>query len=137
MMSADQALRKLVREDGRFRLEAYEFIFAALETTLTRLAKRDLEDEVERHVSGPELLEGIRLTALDHFGYLARSVFDAWGVHTTDDFGEIVFALVERGLLKKRPEDSPEDFHDVYRFEEALDGPALADISWPPDAESE
>lgn len=130
-MNADQVIRQIVREDGRFRPAAYEFIFSALETTINRLGLRSKDAENERHISGGQLLDGIRHTAIEQFGYLARFVFERWGVRTTDDFGEIVFSLVDHGLLRKRDEDRIEDFHAVYRFDEALDGPALAEVSWP------
>ena len=72
------------------------------------------------HVTGGELLEAIRRLARERYGVLAREVFESWGVRTTEDFGTIVFLLVEEGLLGKTEEDSIEDFRDVYSFEEAF-----------------
>jgi uncharacterized repeat protein (TIGR04138 family) len=107
-------VRELVRRDPRYTPEAYFFIFEALEYTLARI------DE-HRHVSGPELLQGIRDYALERFGPLSRTVFNEWGIWRTGDFGEIVFNLVDADLLKKTDEDRPEDFRDVYEFEDAFD----------------
>jgi uncharacterized repeat protein (TIGR04138 family) len=132
-MNLSRKLRDIAREDPRFTVEAYEFVFRALDFTMEELERRHLPNEEARHITGRELLTGIRGYAIQQFGYLARFVFDRWGVHSTDDFGEIVFNLVENDLLKKRPEDSREDFQSLYDFEEAFDGQALADLTWPKD----
>jgi uncharacterized repeat protein (TIGR04138 family) len=107
-------VRDLVRRDPRYAPEAYYFIFEALEYTLARIDQR-------RHVNGPELLEGIRDYALGRFGPLTRPVFNEWGIWRTEDFGQIVFNLVDADLLKKTTEDTPKDFADVYDFEDAFD----------------
>ncbi|MCS7160379.1 MAG: hypothetical protein RMJ19_07900 [Gemmatales bacterium] len=118
------ALLEIYRRDPRYECEAYEFVFEALAYTQQKLGRVPPEEsEGERgdyHVTGPELLDGIRELALEQFGRMALTVFHRWGIHTTDDFGEIVFNLIEAGLMSKRPEDSREDFHDVYDLEEAL-----------------
>lgn len=100
--------------DGRYRAEAYDFVLAALDHTLGKLEK-------PRHVTGQELLLGIREYAQQQFGLLARSVFETWGVHHTDDFGELVFRLVEAKILGKTESDSKDDFRNVYDFGAAFD----------------
>jgi len=129
-MNLGHKLREIAEKDPRYLVEAYEFLFRALDFTMEELNRRDLPDEDSRHISAKELLFGIQRYSVQQFGYLARSVFNHWGVHTTDDFGEIVFNLVENDLLKKRPEDSREEFAAVYDFEDALDGPALDEVKW-------
>ena len=79
-------------------------------------------------MSGKELLEGIREYAAQQFGPLAPTVFRSWGVRRTEDFGEIVFNLVESGLLGKTESDSREDFADGFDFDQAFDGPFSAEI---------
>ena len=106
----DELLRDLVARDPRYRPDAYRFVFEALDFTLKSL------DRDGGHVTGRELLEGIRDHALDEFGGLAGLVFDQWGVRSTSDFGEIVFNLVEAGLMGKTENDTREDFRDVYDF---------------------
>ncbi|MHC4390276.1 MAG: Minf_1886 family protein [Planctomycetota bacterium] len=106
-------IRELVKRDGRYQVEAYVFVFEALQHTLNTLGE-------ERHVSGQELCHGIREKALDSFGPLARCVFRQWGVLRTDDFGVIVFNLIEIGLMGKNDNDRLEDFHDVFDLDEAL-----------------
>jgi uncharacterized repeat protein (TIGR04138 family) len=84
------------------------------------------------HVTGRELLEGIRRYAMKHFGLMARTVFETWGLHKTDDFGEIVFKLVDAGLMRKTEADTREDFRQVYDFAQAFEGDAEHRKSWRP-----
>jgi len=115
-------LKQVVREDARYDLNAYTFLFEALGFTLRMLGRSEERgDPSKRHVTGRELLEGIKRHALQQFGFMARVVLEGWGVKTTDDFGEIVFNLVDRGLLGRSETDSKEDFHAVYDFRQALD----------------
>jgi uncharacterized repeat protein (TIGR04138 family) len=115
---------ELVRRDPRYPYEAYEFLFAALAHTqamLERMPPSEAGAGEEHHVSGRELLEGIRDLALREFGLMARTVFRVWGIHRTDDFGELVFNLVEIGLMSKTSEDQRQDFHDVFDLDKALE----------------
>jgi len=105
----NDSLNTVLKKDPRYRREAYDFIFEALEFTIKKIKEK-------RHVSGQELLDGIRDYALQQFGPLSKMVFNKWGVHKTDDFGEIVFNLVNAGLLGKTEQDSIEDFRDRYDF---------------------
>jgi uncharacterized repeat protein (TIGR04138 family) len=72
-------------------------------------------------VTGQELAEGVRELALERFGPMARTVLEHWGIHDTDDVGRVVFAMVEQGILIKQEGDQPEDFADVFDFEEAFE----------------
>ena len=109
-----EKIRQLVREDGRFPFEAYIFVYQALEYTTTRVVRE------KRHVSGRELLDGIRRFAIDAFGPLTLMVFKHWGVKRTEDFGDMVWSLVQRGLMGKTSEDRKEDFAGGYDFDEAF-----------------
>ena len=113
-------IEKVVEADGRFRKEAYLFVFDALQHTVESLGKTDLPKD-QRHVSGSELLAGISAFALDQFGPLTRSVFRHWGVNSTRDFGTIVFNLVDASLMSRTENDSIEDFSGVYDFDEEFD----------------
>jgi uncharacterized repeat protein (TIGR04138 family) len=103
-------IEEITARDRRYKANAYSFVMAALEHTMGQLSD-------PRHVSGGELLEGIRETALEQFGPMAKEVFNYWGVTTTEDFGHIVFNLVDAGLLSKTDRDGIEDFVDAYDFE--------------------
>ena len=113
---------EVIRRVGTYAPEAYEFLYRALAAT-QQLFQRDprSKDESKRHVTGRELLEGVRVLALQEYGYMARIVLEGWGIRKTDDFGRMVFALVESGHMSKRETDSIDDFHDVYDFREAFD----------------
>jgi uncharacterized repeat protein (TIGR04138 family) len=118
-------LAEIVRRDPRYAYEAYEFVFAALAHTqkmLGRLPREDMPAEVDaqHHVSGPELLQGIRDLAIRDFGLMARTVLKRWGIDKTDDFGEIVFNLVDATLMSKTSDDSRRDFQGVYDLDRAL-----------------
>ena len=114
-------VEELAEGDGRYRKEAYFFLYAALEFTVRDLG-RDKEDTQEkRHVSGQELARGIAGFAREQYGPMARSVLEHWGITKTDDFGGMVFALVKAGLMSKTEEDRIEDFSGVYDFENEFD----------------
>jgi uncharacterized repeat protein (TIGR04138 family) len=78
-------------------------------------------EKLNRHVSGRQLCWGLREYALKRWGMLARSVLGAWNITTTLDFGRIVFGFIDLSLMQKQPQDTMEDFHAVYDFEEAFD----------------
>ena len=99
-----ERVHALCERDPRFRREAYEFVLRSLEHTTVRVVRQ------RRHVSGQELLRGIVDLARQEYGDLAWTVVTEWGVHRSEDFGAIVFALVNEGLLGKQPGDSIEDF---------------------------
>lgn len=107
-------IEKVMEENDQYKFEAYSFVMAALHHTVSKLPK-------SRHVTGQELLHGIREYALEQFGPMARTVLNYWGIFETVDFGKIVFALVEVGILRKQPEDKLEDFEKVYDFKQAFD----------------
>lgn len=108
----------------RYHRAAYKFVFQALQYAqrhLDRAASAGIDEDEQAHVSGRELLEGIREFALQEFGLMARTVFHFWGITTTEDFGRMVFEMVERGDMRKTDRDQLSDFYDVYDFEEAFD----------------
>jgi uncharacterized repeat protein (TIGR04138 family) len=113
----------LVAADQRYHREAYLFLRDGLEYT-QRILKREVGSKT-RHISGQELLEGLREYALKEYGPMARTVLGEWGVHRTEDFGEIVFNMVEHGIFSKTNTDSREDFQGGYDFDQAFRDPFL------------
>jgi uncharacterized repeat protein (TIGR04138 family) len=116
---------EIVRKDPRFAYEAYEFIFSALvHTQRTRESAASESpksaESSRQHVTGPELLEGVRDLAVREFGLMARTVFHRWGIERTQDIGDIVFNLVEANLMSKTSDDNRQDFRDVYDLDDAL-----------------
>lgn len=120
----DEELDKIVTKDPRYTREAYLFVREALDHTQKMLVK-PARDATPRHVSGQQLLEGIRDFALQQFGPMALTVLTEWGVQRCEDFGEIVFNMVENSLLAKTDQDSREDFKGGYDFDEAFRKPFL------------
>lgn len=114
----------------RYKPAAYQFVFAALRVAQEQLG-RSLEDDDEEasHVSGPELLEGIRRLALNQFGLMTNLVFHHWGIQRTDDFGHMVFEMIERGEMRKTDRDQLGDFEALYDFSEAFDRDYRVDVS--------
>lgn len=110
----EERIEALAGARGCYRADAYLFVLQALERSY-QLARR------RGHVTGAELLEGIRILGRESFGPLAKDVFNAWGVGTTLDFGRIVFHLVDAGLLQKTPEDTLDEFADRYDFQQAFE----------------
>src|SRR5262249_47775149 len=90
-----EAVDLITAKDARYQREAYHFVREALDRTQQAIAKRTLEDI--RHVSGQELLAGIRDFALSEFGPMALMLLNEWGIHNSRDFGEIVFNMIENG----------------------------------------
>jgi uncharacterized repeat protein (TIGR04138 family) len=121
--SFEEALESLTAKDNRYHRDAYIFIREALDHTQKSTAK-DSRGRI-RHVTGQELLSGIREFALTQFGPMAITVLAEWGVHTCLDFGEIVFNMVDTGLLAKTDKDSRSDFENGYDFFEAFCKPFL------------
>lgn len=118
-MSRDIETRmlELAQQYGRYKANAYRFTFDAVRYTADR--NYQITNEI-RHVTGVEVLEGIRQLALSQFGFMAKTVFLEWGVRRTEDFGEIVFHLVREGILSKTEKDELGDFASGYDFDEAF-----------------
>jgi len=111
---AEGILDRLQDQNPRFHGKAYLFLLSALHSVMAEL-------EVPRHISGEELAHGVRELALKQYGPMARTVLGHWGVHGTEDLGEIVFAMVECGVLVMQEEDRREDFQGLFDFEEAFE----------------
>lgn len=134
MLSPAHPLMRLVREDRRYPLQAYLFVFDALsyaQSVLGLGAESDSDEpepppsgrrgqQQERHVTGQQLCEAIRAYALEQFGAMAKCVLNNWGIYRTSDFGEIVYNLIRIKQMRKTRQDRREDFDDVYDFDEAF-----------------
>ena len=110
----DGVMDRIRLKERRYDERAYLFVLAALEFCQQRLEER-------RHITGQELAEGCRDLALERFGVMSRLVLDHWGIRSTADIGNIVFALVDLGMLLSQPNDTREDFEEVYRFDQAFE----------------
>ncbi len=116
-----EALESVVGSDPRYHRDGYIFLRDALDFTTKQQKK--VKGLSVRHVSGPELLDGVRHYALKEFGPMVMTVFDSWGIRSCEDVGHMVFNLIGAGVFGKTEQDSIEDFKNVYDFEEAFAKP--------------
>ena len=117
----DEAVELIFARDSRYPREAYVFVREALDYT-QKLVGKETRGAI-RHVSGQELLEGIRKFALSQFGPMTTTVFEEWNIRHCRDFGEIVFNMVEIGLLAKTDKDTRRDFESGYDFTDVFRKP--------------
>ena len=120
-LNFDDVLDKMVEQNPRYRRDAYLFLREALEFTQKTISKAN-KNQV-RHITGAELLNGIREYALALYGPMTITVLGEWGITSTEDFGHMVFLMVENNLLRKTDQDSLEDFKKGYSFDEAFRQP--------------
>jgi uncharacterized repeat protein (TIGR04138 family) len=116
---------ELLKQDTRYKLEAYQFVREALQYAQEVLempaqAASAAGERTEHHLTGQQLCDAIRVYALEQFGYLAKIVLQSWGVHSTSDFGEIVYNLIRIKEMRKSKHDRREDFDNQYDFETAF-----------------
>lgn len=121
-LSLDERIAALSEQDPRYAPEAYHFVIRSLDFVLEADARRSgTPIEEDKHIPSTLLLEGLRDYAIDLYGPLARLVLERWGLYRTEDFGEIVFNLVECRLLNKQDSDRKSDFRNGFSFREAFD----------------
>jgi uncharacterized repeat protein (TIGR04138 family) len=128
-LNFDLKVDQIIARDVRYRREAYAFLREALDFT-QKLLSRENQQKI-RHITGQELLDGIRQFALKEYGPMAATVLEEWGVTSCPDFGEIVFNMVDVGLLARTEEDRREHFQNGYDFTTAFRKPF-----WPKDKQT-
>ena len=106
-------LEDICEQDSRYKQDAYEFVMEALTYTQKKFQRA-------KHVTGTELLEGMKELLLHKYGPMTLSVLKYWGLEKTEDFGHIVFNLVENKVLSKSDEDDLEHFRNRYDFREVF-----------------
>lgn len=119
-----EIVEQIRKEDPRFDKRAYYFLRQGLDHTVREMKKRNVERmQRSQHVSGPELLDGLREYALEQYGPMAKLVLNEWGVKRCPDFGDLVFNLIEYNVFSRTDEDKREDFGELYSFEDAFERP--------------
>ena len=117
--SFEETVARICDKDSKYDIEAYYFVREGLDYA----AEKYKDGDTRRHVTGQELCEALREYALDEFGPAAYLALTEWNLTKTDDFGEIVYRLITEGVFGKEPQDSKDDFKDVYTFESAFKAP--------------
>jgi uncharacterized repeat protein (TIGR04138 family) len=115
-----EEMARLIREDGRYPLEAFEFLHDALENAAQKVHGEGPAEPGQRHVTGAQLCQALRAVAIERWGPLAKTVLRRWRIRSTLDFGNMVYLLVNNEFMQKTPQDSLEDFRDVYSFDKAF-----------------
>ncbi len=113
--------KKILSSAGPYPVEAFNFVREGL-SHAAELVHGDLDSlpEMDRHVSGQQLCLGLRDFAIDRYGLMAPAVLEHWKIRRTDDFGRIVFAMIDAGLMSRNDNDTLDDFRGVYDFHEAF-----------------
>ncbi|MBC8372584.1 MAG: hypothetical protein ISS69_11575 [Phycisphaerae bacterium] len=121
-----KSMEEVIRNDGRYPLEAFAFLHDALNHAVDAvygpeaLEPQDPESVDARHVSGEQLCHAMRDLAIERWGHLAEPVLAKWNIHATLDLGNMVYLLVDNSFMRKTEDDSVEDFRDVYSFKDAF-----------------
>lgn len=112
-----KTLQEIV-DESKYPLDAFHFVRKGLDFTVQRVhTDPEFLEDHERHVSGQDLSNGLRDYAIEQYGHLAKTVLERWRITRTEDFGQIVFAMVNGGLMQATDSDSIEDFDYVFDFD--------------------
>jgi uncharacterized repeat protein (TIGR04138 family) len=117
----EEAVQRSYQRDPRYLAGAYEFIRDALHIAVERYRGGD----EAQHVSGQELLDGVRDLALKEFGPMALTILNTWGLYQGIDVGNVVYNLIEVGYFGRSEGDSLDDFTDGFEWEHAFSQPYL------------
>ncbi len=112
----------VIAENTRYPLEAFLFVQRGLDETVRKIHGEpdDTKPPESRHVAGEDLCFGLRDFALSEYGLMARTVLARWNINNCEDFGLIVFAMVDCGLMQKTEDDRVEDFCHLFEFSDAF-----------------
>ena len=122
-MSEDKSksMEEVILSDGRYPPDAYNFLHDGLSKAVKEVHGIE-PGQTQQHVTGQQICFALRELASERWGMLASTVLAKWNIHKTDDFGNMVYLLIQNGLMRKTDKDSIDDFHDVYDFEKAFGG---------------
>src|SRR4030042_785778 len=116
-----KSIEEIAKLDGRFPLRAFEFVHEGLGRTVKKSYGDDATAQGPHHITGGQLCLGLAELASEKWGRMARVVLNQLGIKSTQDFGRIVYLLVEHKWMYARPEDSIDEFKNVYDFEDIFE----------------
>lgn len=122
-----ESLEQIARDDGRYDARALKFVYEGLAATVEKL-REDEDTDHPRHITGQELARGLAEVALQRWGRLAILVLERWGVHTTRDFGEIVYLMISHQWMTSQDTDTIDDFDAVFDFTDVFERDFQIDI---------
>ena len=116
-----KTIEEIAQQDGRYDGRALKFVFEGLASTIDDFREQEDPEQPPRHISGQELASGLARLAQKRWGRLAAMVLEQWGIHTTRDFGEIVYLMIGSGWMTSQETDTLEDFDEVFDFNEVFE----------------
>ena len=122
-----KTLEEIAQEDSRYDVRGLKFVFEGLAATIDKFGKEEREG-VPRHITGQELAWGLAEVAQKRWGRLAAMVLEHWGIHTTRDFGEIVYLMIDYGWMTSQETDTIDDFNNVFDFSEFFEKQYVIEI---------
>ena len=122
-----KTIEEIAAEDGRYTPRGLKFVFEGLATTIDKIRAEEQGSE-PRHISGEELSWGLAEVAKKRWGRLSAMVLGQWGIHTTRDFGEIVYLMIDYGWMSSQESDTIEDFDSVFDFTEVFENQYVIEI---------
>jgi uncharacterized repeat protein (TIGR04138 family) len=117
-----KSMEEVILTDGRYPPDAYNFLHDGLSRAVRQVHGIEMGQGEQKHVTGQEICFALRELAAERWGMLAETVLAKWNISRTDDFGNMVYLLIENGLMRKTDADSIDDFHAVYDFVRAFGG---------------
>ncbi|HPY77811.1 MAG TPA: hypothetical protein PLQ45_08225 [Anaerohalosphaeraceae bacterium] len=123
-----KTIDQIARIDGRYDPKALKFIFEGLAETIDKIRKEEGSEDKPRHITGQELAGGLGELASRRWGRLAGMVLGQWGVHTTRDFGEIVYLMIAHNWMTCQETDTIDDFNNVFDFKTVFEDQYSFDI---------
>jgi len=121
-LTFEDAVERIATRDPRYPAAAYGFVREALDFTQERLGTPPPGVEI-RHVTCRQLLEGLRDFALREFGPMAATVLGEWNIHRCEDFGELVFNLIDNQVFSKTEQDTRTEFQGGFDFDTTFRAP--------------
>jgi uncharacterized repeat protein (TIGR04138 family) len=110
----NEAFEQVAATRPEYSKDAFHFVRDGVDHAVRSLSR------ASRQVTASELLTSLRVLALERYGSGAHEQLRSWRVTRCEDFGEIVFTLIDSGLFGKLPEDRKEDFENGYDFATAF-----------------
>lgn len=117
----EDAVSAIVETDQTYQKDAYFFLRDSLDYTVKYQRNGELEEH--SHVSGLELLDGMREYALKEFGPMSLAILESWGIKSSRDVGALVYNLIEAEAFGRSDDDDQSDFDRWFSFEEAFQQP--------------
>ncbi len=116
-----KSIEEIAKLDGRYSLRAFQFVHEGLGFSVKKYYGSEAEDSGPHHITGKQLCLGLAEFAAEKWGRMAKVTLNQLGIKSTQDFGNIVYLMVEHKWMHARPEDTIEEFGDVYNFEEVFE----------------